>query len=130
MKIHKASEHGHKALLVFGTLEHLPKVISEKGGRRPAGRRGKPAGLPHLFRKLLLATSLFLISATSALAQPTTYSNPVLPGDFPDPSVIRVGEDYWATATSSEWGPLFPILHSRDLVNWELVTHVFPRKPI
>lgn len=57
------------------------------------------------------------------------YSNPVLPGDFPDPSVIRVGEDYWATATASEWGPIYPIFHSRDLVNWELKGHIFPEKP-
>ncbi len=41
----------------------------------------------------------------------TTYSNPVQAGDFPDPSVIRVGRDYYATATSSEWGPEFPIMH-------------------
>ncbi len=57
------------------------------------------------------------------------FSNPVLPGDFPDPSIVRVGEDYWATATSSEWAPLFPILHSRDLVNWELKATVFDQKP-
>jgi xylan 1,4-beta-xylosidase len=57
------------------------------------------------------------------------YSNPVIPGDFPDPSVIRVGADYWATATTSEWAPLFPILHSTDLVNWKLITSVFQQRP-
>ena len=57
-----------------------------------------------------------------------TYTNPVLPGDYADPSVIRVGNDYWATATSSEWAPLFPILHSKNLVDWETVGHVFPDK--
>lgn len=55
-----------------------------------------------------------------------TYSNPVLPGDFADPSVVRVGGDYYATATSSEWAPLYPILHSTNLVNWEIIGHVFP----
>ncbi|WP_114778593.1 family 43 glycosylhydrolase [Botryobacter ruber] len=54
------------------------------------------------------------------------YNNPVLPGDYADPSVVRVGEEYWATATSSEWAPLFPLLHSRNLVDWETVGHVFP----
>src|SRR5712671_4195032 len=58
-----------------------------------------------------------------------TYINPVLAGDYPDPSVIRVGRDYWATATSSEWGPQFPILHSRDLVNWKIIGAVFPKRP-
>jgi beta-xylosidase len=50
-------------------------------------------------------------------------------GDFPDPSVIRVGQDYWAAATSSEWAPEFPILHSRDLVNWTVVGAVFQQRP-
>lgn len=52
--------------------------------------------------------------------------NPVLRGDFADPSVVRVGEDYWATATSSEWAPLFPLLHSTNLKDWKIMAHVFP----
>ena len=58
-----------------------------------------------------------------------SYANPVMAGDFPDPSVLRVGRDYWAAATSSEWGPQYPILHSRDLVNWEIAGPVFRRPP-
>ncbi|UQA58306.1 family 43 glycosylhydrolase [Polyangium aurulentum] len=57
------------------------------------------------------------------------YKNPVLPGDYPDPSVIRVGNEYWATATTSEWAPHYPILHSTDLVNWDHVGTVFPEMP-
>jgi xylan 1,4-beta-xylosidase len=74
-------------------------------------------------------------AATSAGAetQPATeagltFTNPVLPGDYADPSVVRTGSDYWATATSSEWAPLFPILHSTNLVDWEIAGHVFPDK--
>lgn len=52
--------------------------------------------------------------------------NPVLPGDRPDPSVIQIGDTFWATATSNEWAPLFPIFKSDDLQNWELVSYVFP----
>ena len=52
-----------------------------------------------------------------------------MPGDFPDPSVIRVGRDYWATATTSQWAPIFPLLHSTDLVNWELTGAVFQTPP-
>lgn len=63
-----------------------------------------------------------------ATAQPT-YTNPTLPGDHPDPSIIRVGSDYWATATTSAWAPIFPLLHSRDLVNWEQVGAVFDKAP-
>ncbi len=59
----------------------------------------------------------------------TQYQNPVLAGDYPDPSAIRVGRDYWATATTSQWAPIFPLLHSTDLVNWRLVGHVFQTPP-
>src|SRR5574340_153019 len=55
--------------------------------------------------------------------------NPVLPGDFPDPSVIRVGGDYWATATTSQWAPIFPILHSTDLLHWKTAGAVFEDRP-
>lgn len=56
----------------------------------------------------------------------TKIVNPVLPGDRPDPSVIEINGEYWATATSNEWSPLFPIFKSKDLINWELVNYVFP----
>jgi len=61
--------------------------------------------------------------------QSVTYTNPVIPGDYPDPSVIRVGKEFWATATSSEWGPQFPLLRSLDLVNWRVAGAVFQHPP-
>jgi xylan 1,4-beta-xylosidase len=69
---------------------------------------------------------------TAAIRQPASapaYGNPVLRGDYPDPSVIRVGRDYWATATTSQWAPIFPLLHSTDLVNWRLTGSVFQSPP-
>lgn len=65
----------------------------------------------------------------SVSTKAASLPNPVLPGDFPDPSVTKVGNTYWATATSSNWGPAFPLLKSVDLTNWELVGHVFPDGP-
>jgi xylan 1,4-beta-xylosidase len=60
---------------------------------------------------------------------PLEVTNPVLSGDFADPSVIKVGEDYWASATSSEWAPQFPLLHSKDLLHWEQVGVIFTEQP-
>ncbi|HEX8539636.1 MAG TPA: family 43 glycosylhydrolase, partial [Cystobacter sp.] len=60
---------------------------------------------------------------------PLEVTNPVLSGDFADPSVIKVGEDYWASATSSEWAPQYPLLHSKDLLHWEQVGTVFTQQP-
>jgi len=74
-------------------------------------------------------TLLALLLCPRLVTGQPTYTNPVLPGDHPDPSVIRVGGDYWATATTSQWAPIFPLLHSRDLVDWEQVGAVFDTPP-
>lgn len=60
------------------------------------------------------------------LQERETITNPVLPGDRPDPTVVKIGDTYWASATSNEWSPLFPIFKSHNLEDWELVTYVFP----
>ncbi|WP_224363284.1 family 43 glycosylhydrolase [Hyalangium versicolor] len=60
---------------------------------------------------------------------PLAITNPILPGDYADPSVVRVGEEYWATATSSEWAPQFPLLKSKDLLQWEMVGTIFQTPP-
>ena len=57
------------------------------------------------------------------------FSNPVIRGDVPDPSIIRIGETYYATGTSSEWAPLYPIFKSKDLVNWNQIGSVFNEPP-
>ncbi len=54
------------------------------------------------------------------------YRNPVLYADYSDPDVVRVGDDYWMTASSFSHVPGLPILHSRDMVNWTLVNHALP----
>ena len=83
------------------------------------------------WRQRFLVPAFILLGTlvVSAATKDEIYSNPVLGGDFPDPSVIRVGADYWGTATTSEWAPVFPLLHSRDLVNWKVEGSVFPKRP-
>ena len=58
---------------------------------------------------------------------PETYANPVLNADWSDPDVIRVGDDFYLTASSFGRVPGLPLLHSRDLVNWTLVGHALQR---
>src|ERR1051325_6616947 len=77
------------------------------------------------WKPVLIALVWGAVGSCARAQSGASYANPVLAGDYPDPSVIRVGKDFWATATSSEWGPQFPILHSTDLVNWEVVGAVF-----
>lgn len=52
-----------------------------------------------------------------------TYTNPVINADYSDPDVCVVGEDYYLTASSFNCTPGLPILHSKDLVNWEIIGH-------
>ncbi|HJB08165.1 MAG TPA: glycoside hydrolase 43 family protein [Candidatus Enterocloster faecavium] len=52
-----------------------------------------------------------------------TYQNPILYADYSDPDVIRVGEDFYMTASSFTYFPGVPLLHSRDLVHWELINY-------
>lgn len=55
-----------------------------------------------------------------------TYTNPVLYADYSDPDVVRVGEYFYMTASSFNCVPGLPILRSRDLVNWELISYAIP----
>lgn len=52
-----------------------------------------------------------------------TYTNPILHSDYSDPDVARIGDDYFMTASSFNAAPGLPILHSKDMVNWELVNY-------
>ena len=56
-----------------------------------------------------------------------TYTNPIIHADYSDPDVIRVGEDFYMTSSSFNTVPGLPVLHSKDLVNWELINHALPK---
>ncbi|GAB2879890.1 glycoside hydrolase family 43 protein [Streptomyces mayteni] len=56
-----------------------------------------------------------------------TYQNPVIGGFHPDPSVVRVGEDYYLACSSFEYFPGVPLFHSRDLVHWRQLGNVLDR---
>jgi beta-xylosidase len=86
---------------------------------------------------------LFLISIQTAIGQENhsqvwvadngdgTYKNPILYADYSDPDAIRVGDDYYMTASSFNCIPGLPILHSKDLVNWKLIGYALSKqKPL
>jgi len=54
-------------------------------------------------------------------------SNPILTGFNPDPSILRVGDDYYIATSTFEWFPGVQISHSRDLNNWEVVARPLNR---
>lgn len=86
-------------------------------------------------RNTLFAVGVFLlVSMSSGFAQTWTadngngtYSNPLFFDEFSDPDMIRVGDDYYLTGTTMHSMPGLPILHSRDLVNWEFIGYAMDR---
>lgn len=76
-------------------------------------------------KKLL---SILLMAAAFAACGPkpttTTCVNPLTYADTPDPDVIRVGDDFYMVTTTMYFCPMVPIMHSRDLVHWEIVSYV------
>jgi beta-xylosidase len=89
--------------------------------------------------RAVVAAALLLTAARTARAQPVpkpadlaaawgdqgdgTFVNPVLPGDFSDLDAIRVGDDFYAISSTIHLSPGMAVLHSRDLVGWQIVGH-------
>ena len=53
-----------------------------------------------------------------------TFTNPVIRGFYPDPSICRKGDDYYLITTTQEFFPVLPVFHSRNLADWEQIGHV------
>lgn len=79
----------------------------------------------------LFLTCLFLATLVPLAAASTDwgdlgngrYQNPIVPGDFSDTDAIRVGDDYYAISSTMQFSPGMVILHSKDVVNWEIIGH-------
>lgn len=69
-----------------------------------------------------LACFFAIISLSFSINAQNNYTNPVLGGDYPDPSIVRVGKDYYMTHSSFEYYPGLLVWHSTDLVNWKRIS--------
>ena len=85
---------------------------------------------------VFLGSAMLLCTRASATDGPWipdrgdgTYQNPVLFADYSDPDAIRVSDDFYLVASSFLAAPGLPILHSRDLVNWTIINHVYALQP-
>lgn len=74
---------------------------------------------------LLLALSGCNSSKKLAKAEDTMFHNPFIYADVPDVDVIRVGSDYFMVSTTAHMSPGAPIMHSKDMVNWKIISYVF-----
>lgn len=77
----------------------------------------------HLYKATKMKNHLFLffllLMVETTFSQ--TFTNPIIRGGHPDPSICRVGDDYYIVNSTFEYFPALPIHHSKDLVNWELI---------
>ncbi|TFF37580.1 carbohydrate-binding protein [Mucilaginibacter psychrotolerans] len=74
----------------------------------------------------LLAQHNAAIDSSSFYTTVKTYVNPVLPGDHPDPTLLKVGNDFYYCGSTFHFNPYLPIYHSTDLVHWEVIARVLP----
>ena len=79
-----------------------------------------------IMRSLII--TLFLTVSSSLFAQQKEFINPIIPGGHPDPSICRVGDDYYIVNSTFEYFPGLPIHHSKDLVNWKLIGYGLHRE--
>ena len=72
-------------------------------------------------KRFVVCIGVLLSVMLSAEAQ--TYVNPILGGDYPDPTIMREGKDYYMTHSAFDYQPGLTVWHSRDLVNWEPISY-------
>lgn len=109
----------------------------------------KPRTASRLFVSIVFLSALLVLlafvaaSSTSAAAhgaissaraallsdRPVDEHNPIIPGDHPDPTIVRIGKTYWTTSTSGDWAPEFSLYRSNDLHHWTAAGAVFPHTP-
>lgn len=84
------------------------------------------------FYSLTLLIFTLSVGAQSSIGDISngSFQNPILPGFSPDPSICRAGDDYYLVNSSFIWFPAIPIYHSKDLVNWKLISHGITRPSI
>jgi xylan 1,4-beta-xylosidase len=80
-------------------------------------------------RAALAASVAFLFIGLCRAQVDGTLRNPIVPGDHPDPTIIRVGKTYWTASTSGNWAPEFPLYRSDDLRHWTAAGAIFPHSP-
>ncbi len=77
--------------------------------------------------KLLITLLFITIAYSQCSGQTVRFTNPILAGFYPDPSICRVGSDYYLVNSTFSYYPGIPVFHSKDLIHWEAIGHVMNR---
>jgi beta-xylosidase len=76
-------------------------------------------------RSLSPFAMLSLCATTLTAVEPQTAGNPVIHADVPDMAMVRVGDTYYMSSTTMHMSPGLPMMRSKDLVNWEVVSYAY-----
>ncbi|HEX2628408.1 MAG TPA: glycoside hydrolase family 43 protein [Chitinophagaceae bacterium] len=79
-------------------------------------------------KKILFSLLIITVNLHAIAQEKLTYTNPILSGFYPDPSICRVGDDYYLVNSSFAYFPGLPLFHSKDLVNWKQIGHAMDRR--
>ena len=77
--------------------------------------------------KNFISSQVFFLFLIFNIYSQDTFINPIINGGYPDPSIVRVENDFYIVNSSFEYFPALPIHHSKDLVNWELIGYGIDR---
>ncbi|MBC7653354.1 MAG: glycoside hydrolase family 43 protein [Oligoflexus sp.] len=83
--------------------------------------------MSNIYKKLFYTVILLTFTQLVLAQNNERFQNPILKGFYPDPSICRVGDDYYLVTSSFEYFPGVPIFHSKDMVNWQQIGHVLDR---
>ena len=120
------TDDGHRNILHYGVMSgnvEVCKYLTEKVGMSPL------MGDFYLETPYELAERLGFTELVSYFEKYVgaplrdMYKNPIRTGFFPDPSIVRVGEDYYMVNSTFVYFPCIPVSHSRDLIHWEIIGH-------
>ena len=112
-----------RACAVDRRASSMPVVWKRRHGRGPRSSTARSGMSSAEFDVPEMARPILLRAECCGAARPSPrIRNPILPGFNPDPSICRVGDDYYIATSTFEWFPGVQIHHSRDLANWRLVS--------
>jgi alpha-N-arabinofuranosidase len=81
-----------------------------------------------MIQKRISLFTIFMVLHLGIVCGQTTFKNPIVTGMNPDPSICRVGDDFYLATSTFEYFPGVPIYHSKDLVHWKLIGHALDSK--
>ena len=79
-------------------------------------------------QKILKILSLMVMLFSITVLGQDTFTNPIIKGGYPDPSICKVGNTFYLVNSSFEYFPGLPIHKSKDLINWELIGYGLHRE--